>query len=322
MTAMLKTVNSKNAPSEIWPIIIAWGRGAQPSDDERQAIIAWELNNPRGAQLWHLSANSRTLKSNAQIAQALAGRAALLQRVVQGIETHLETYSLPLAGPWTAWIVPLWTFWLPLAQQLDQQQRALKAPFIQGILGGQGTGKTTLTRILNLILGHLGQQSVGLSIDDLYLTYAQRRVLKKQDPRFIWRGPPGTHDIELGIRTLAQLKCAEPAGTFELPQFDKSLHGGQGDRTTPLSIAAPTIVLFEGWFVGTQPVAETVFTVGSPLPEPIVSAADRDFAAECNRKLHDYLPLWNQLDSLLVLAPTDYRRSQQWRQQAEQDMKA
>lgn len=326
----------ENEQPEIWPFIIAWGKGHQPSGAQQKAITTWELGDPDRAKLWHLNTDRQTLKSNQQVTQALNSRAALLQSVVQGIETHPETQSLPVTGPWTDWIVPLWTFWLPLAQQLDQKQRALKAPFIQGILGGQGTGKTTLTQILNLILNHLGQRSAGLSIDDLYLTYAQRLTLQKQDPRFLWRGPPGTHDIQLGLQTLAHIKQATSTDTVMLPQFDKSRHEGQGDRTTPLTIKAPSIVLFEGWFVGTRPVDDAIFdtvltgTNGTEisckkttlLPEPIVSEGDRQFAADCNRLLRDYLPLWGFLDSLIVLSPVDYRLSGQWRQQAEHDMKA
>jgi D-glycerate 3-kinase len=38
--------------------------------------------------------------------------------------------------------------------------------------------------------------------------------------------------------------------------------------------------------------------------------------------LHDYLPLWDQLDSLMVLYPDDYRLSLEWRRQAERQMAA
>ena len=41
-----------------------------------------------------------------------------------------------------------------------------------------------------------------------------------------------------------------------------------------------------------------------------------------NEKLHHYLPLWQRLDSLIVLYPKDYRLSLEWRKQAENQMKA
>lgn len=39
-----------------------------------------------------------------------------------------------------------------------------------------------------------------------------------------------------------------------------------------------------------------------------------------NRRLADYLPLWDRLDRLMVICPEDYRLSKQWRLQAEHQM--
>ncbi len=210
-----------------------------------------------------------------------------------------------------------WELWLPLAEQLILWQNVLQRPLIQGILGGQGTGKTTLTRILAAILSQMGRQVAYLSIDDLYKTYAERQQLQRFEPRFSWRGPPGTHDVELGLAVLQRFH----QGQFPVavPRFDKSLHDGAGDRTQPERVAQADIVLFEGWFVGVRPIDSGQFT---QAPPPIVTAADREFAQMVNHQLQDYLPLWDLLDRWLVLYPTNYRFSQQWRWQAEQQMQA
>lgn len=293
--------------------VIAWGQGQRPSDRQRQQLIDWELGDAMRAEIWQITADN--------VALAIENRAALLRSLSTRLKESPARFPLP--GNWTDWIGPLWTFWLPLAQWLNQAQQTAGTPFIQGILGGQGTGKTTLSQILCLLLEHLGQPAVGLSLDDLYLTYAQRQTLQQQDPRLRWRGPPGTHDIELGWRTLSALKNAAPGEQVALPQFDKSLHQGQGDRTAPLYRLAPKIVLFEGWFVGVRPLEAAVFAdQSSRLPDPIVTDADRQFAQSCNHRLRHYLPLWSFLDSLMVLYPTNYRLSQRWRQQAEHRMKA
>ena len=42
------------------------------------------------------------------------------------------------------------------------------------------------------------------SIDDLYKSHAERQQPQKQDHRLIWRGPPVTHDVNLGIEILEQ----------------------------------------------------------------------------------------------------------------------
>ena len=183
-------------------------------------------------------------------------------------------------------------------------------------MGGQGTGKTTLCIILKLLLNYLGISCATLSIDDLYLTYTERQALQLKDPRLIWRGPPGTHDINLGLQVIEQ--CMQGNGTTKIlmPRFDKSAFNGAGDRTTPEAISKPDILLFEGWFVGVQPLTE----YPDNFPLPIVTEEDRQFTKDNNQRLQSYLPLWDQLDSLIVLYPEDYRYSQQWRKEAEQKM--
>ncbi|AFZ43290.1 glycerate kinase [Halothece sp. PCC 7418] len=210
----------------------------------------------------------------------------------------------------------LWKVWLPLALQIAAKKDQKPSAIIQGILGLQGTGKTTLSTILRLLLNELGYHTVTLSIDDLYKTYADRQQLQKDDPRLVWRGPPGTHDVEIGIELLDQIR--EGKIPISIPRFDKSAFNGMGDRATPEIIHQPIdILLFEGWFIGVQPVAESVFE--SP-PPPITTEADRQFAKDNNRRLTAYLPLWNRLDGLIILSPVDYRLSQRLRKEAEQKM--
>jgi D-glycerate 3-kinase len=204
-------------------------------------------------------------------------------------------------------------FWLPLAHQLVAWHQQANGTLIQGILGGQGTGKTTLASILTQIFHHLGLRVCQISLDDLYKTYADRLLLQQADPRLIWRGPPGTHDVDLGIEILRRLK--QKQYPVAIPRFDKSAWEGMGDRANFESVTEIDIVLFEGWFVGVQPIAPQAFEQALP---PINTESDRAFARDMNTRLQDYLPLWNWLDRLIVLYPTDYRLSQQWRRQAEQ----
>lgn len=216
--------------------------------------------------------------------------------------------ELNLAPP----IETIWNLWLPLAIQIADWRGMLDRCLIQGFLGGQGTGKTTLTRVLTVILKQLGYQAVSWSIDDLYLSYLDRIALRNRDPRLIRRGPPGTHDVQLGINVLSQLQ----QGNFPiaLPRFDKSLHNGEGDRTIPETIDQADIVLFEGWFIGVRPIVSQ-FEIA-----PIVTDSDRQFAQDMNEQLRDYLPLWEMLDRLIVLYVPNYQLSKQWRKQAEHRM--
>ena len=207
--------------------------------------------------------------------------------------------------------------WLPVALNLVTARNILDRTLIQGILGGQGVGKTTLCNVLKLIINYLGFSVATLSIDDLYLTYAERQALQKQDPRSIWRGPPGTHDVNLGLEIIERCLAEDNSSKILIPRFDKSAFNGAGDRTQPEAITKPDILLFEGWFVGVQPITEDCFV--NP-PAPISTCEDIQFAKDNNQRLKAYLPLWQKLDSLIVLYPEDYRLSKQWRREAEQKM--
>ncbi len=212
--------------------------------------------------------------------------------------------------------------YLPLVEQIITWKQEIDRPLIQGIVGGQGTGKTTLCRLLQKILEIAGYAVASLSLDDLYKTYAERQELQIQEPRLRWRGPPGTHDIQLGLDILEQVRTSTSLSershnllserssnspqTIALPRFDKSLWDGMGDRTTPELVKMPDILLFEGWFVGVLPI------IGLENVSP--------FTNYINQQLHAYLPLWEKLDKLILLYPEDYRFCLQWRLQAEQEM--
>jgi D-glycerate 3-kinase len=202
-----------------------------------------------------------------------------------------------------------------LAAQIAKLRQNTSRPIVQGILGGQGTGKTTLALSLISILEEMGYCTVSLSLDDLYKTYSDRVALQTLDPRLIWRGPPGTHDVDLGLSVLDAVRNSK--SQISIPRFDKSAHSGAGDRTTPETFTNIDILLFEGWFIGARPIDPIIFDASIP---PIINAADRAFARDMNQQLVNYLPLWERLDSLIVLYPQDYRYSIQWRKQAEHQM--
>ncbi len=283
-------------PETLWQEMLQnWATsGRRPTEAEWQQLEAWELADPRRCQGLGIDPEN--------ITEMLERRSHLFEAVMGQIG------NLPLTT--------LWHLWIPLAMELAVKQKTLGRPLIQGILGGQGTGKTTMGRMLTLILSQLGAKTLSLSIDDLYKTYTERQQLRETDPRLIWRGPPGTHDVDLGLQVLDRL-LKQPAKPIEVPRFDKSACLGAGDRTDPELVETADIVLFEGWFVGVRPVEEDIW---ANAPEPIITEGDREFARDNNQRLREYLPLWDRLDSLIVLYPVDYRLSLAWRKQAEHEM--
>lgn len=282
-------------------LLKTWVTGQPISSKDLQQLAVWELEDEgRSAAIGISSANVTAL---------ITQRSHLWQSVYP--EVYQFCQKAKLSEPII--IETLWKLWLPLGIKLAAERQKINRPLIQGVLGLQGTGKTTLGYILTLILYALGYKTLSFSLDDLYKTYAERQRLQAEDPRFAWRGPPGTHDLELGITVLDQLRQSKKS--ISIPRFDKSLWRGKGDRIEPEIVETIDIVLFEGWFVGVRPIDDRNF---DSAPPPIQTASDRVFARQINQRLITYLPLWERLDKLLVLYPTDYRFSKQWRQQAEQ----
>lgn len=281
-------------------ILNAWSNGQKPQPTDLDLLEQWELADDQRSTAFGSTPENVRVKMEA--------RSDLFCRLVQ------ENRDFPLLFEQ---LETLWKFWLPLGTQLAEHRQQLGRPLVQGILGGQGTGKTTLGKVLTRILSLFNYDTLSLSLDDLYKTYSERQHLQKADPRLIWRGPPGTHDIELGIQILDQLRQSLPDQIIAIPRFDKSLWRGAGDRTSPEFVTGIDIILFEGWFVGCRPIEPQEFDCP---PVPIKTPSDQQFARDMNEQLNHYLPLWEKLDRLLVLNPVDYRLSKQWRIQAEHDM--
>lgn len=262
----------------------------------------WMLSEPNRAAAFGLTL--------ASVDETIYKFAQLLPRIYPQVEQFwCGDCQIP-----TSPLQTLWRVWMPLAYQIAEAREKLNRPLIQGILGMQGAGKTTLTTVLQIIVEQLGYQCCCLSIDDLYKTYAERQQLQAEDSRLKWRGPPGTHDVDLGIQILDQVRANETDTRIQVPRFDKSAFEGQGDRSGFETIPTADIVLFEGWFVGARPIQPQVF---EQAPSPIDTPADRQFAAEMNQRLQAYLPLWDRLDRLMVLNLADYQLSKQWRKEAE-----
>lgn len=281
-------------------ILQAWAAGEKPQRDGLQQLEELELHDRGRAAAFGVMPDN--------VRDVVEKRSQLYQAIFQ---QNLNLPSLPTR------LELLWNLWLPLATQLVQLHQTLRRPPVQGILGGQGTGKTTLATALTTILDFLGYRTLSLSIDDLYKSYAEREYLREQNPRLIWRGPPGTHDVAVGLEVLQQLRQPQQQEAIAIPRFDKSLWNGAGDRIEPQKVSGVDIVLFEGWFVGCRPVEDSRF---EDTPEPILTAEDRQYARDINHQLQKYVSLWDCLDRLMVFNPVDYRLSKQWRKQAEQEM--
>ncbi len=186
--------------------------------------------------------------------------------------------------------------------------------FTLGVCGAQGAGKTTLVAALAEALTAQELGVATLSLDDLYLPRAARLKLAAEiHPLFATRGPPGTHDVGLGVATIDGLAggAARP-----LPRFDKA-----SDEPVPApwprAPAHTQVLLFEGWCLGARPQPE------ADLAAPI-NALERDedphalWRSFANEQLGGhYQHLFALLDRLVLLAAPGWEVVAEWREQQE-----
>ena len=186
--------------------------------------------------------------------------------------------------------------WKPLATQIARRAVSHK-PLIVGINGAQGTGKSTLCFCLEILLKKRGLRAVTMSMDDIYLTKAERQQLAKEvHPLFATRGVPGTHSPALGMDVIEAVLTGK---AFEMPRFDKS----RDDRALKgETISGPVdVLLFDGWCLGAKPQDK------AELPVPVNALeADEDpdlvWRSVVNMWLEeDYAKLFAQLDMLVML---------------------
>lgn len=210
-------------------------------------------------------------------------------------------------------------YYLSFAQKLISLKQKTSLGIIVGISAIQGVGKTTQGEIMVALLKHLGLSSVSLSIDDHYITHQELNQLREKDPRYIRRGV--THDITLAIKNLTDLKNMQEGFEVKIPIYDKGAKSGDGDRVGFRIISnKPDFIFYDGWMLGVRKVEdETVFEEGLPALDTLEHI---QFAKDVNKKLDEYLPLWDLIDFMSVLYVPDYQISLKWRDQAEEALRA
>ena len=201
-------------------------------------------------------------------------------------------------------------FYAPLGQWVEQRlaERRGGEPFVLGINGAQGTGKSTLADYIREYLANEHDRHTGvLSIDDLYLTRAQRQALAEDiHPLLATRGVPGTHDVELGLSVINSLKRLEPGQSVLVPRFDKSTDDRFPESDWPEVIDPVDLIIFEGWCVGSDsvPDEELAIAINDLEASEDPSGVWRRYV---NQQLKDIYPrLFEMLDALMFMSVPDF----------------
>ena len=156
----------------------------------------------------------------------------------------------------------------PLANQVAAWRSEQAETLVLGLNGAQGCGKSTMADFLSILLRQEhGLSSAVLSIDDLYLTKAEREALASEvHPMFRTRGVPGTHDD--GSRGLGRFRggilcAADPVSVTSIPRFDKGTDDRHATDAWGSFTGRPDVIIFEGWCVD----ARAEESVAEPINE-------------------------------------------------------
>jgi len=196
-----------------------------------------------------------------------------------------------------------------------------KSPLIIGLAGGQGSGKTTISSILSLILKKYFKLKVfKISIDDFYKTKKQREILSKdKHSLLLTRGVPGTHDINIMLDFFRKIKTKN-FKSLKLPKFNKANDDRYKKKHWYKLKSRPDVVIFEGWCVGAKP--QSLRLLKKPI-NALERAYDKSLKWRqfVNLQLKtNYKKLYSQLDSLLYLKVKNFNLLKKWRIKQEEKL--
>ena len=141
-------------------------------------------------------------------------------------------------------------FYIPICDRIYEFYTKRKKSTILGLAGGQGSGKSTIAKILKIILEQKFDLNVLIiSIDDYYKTLKERKKISSKNKLFLTRGVPGTHDVKLLYNHLNMLKKRKYK-PFLSPKFDKSKDDRLNKKNWRKISKIYDIIIFEGWCVG------------------------------------------------------------------------
>jgi D-glycerate 3-kinase len=212
--------------------------------------------------------------------------------------------------------------YIPLAACLAGQVDDHRSTRVIGVNGAQGSGKSTLCKLLQIVLEKgFAKRVVTFSIDDIYLPHAEREELATQvHPLLITRGVPGTHDVDLGLQLLTGLRGLEPGRTLDIPVFDKSIDDRLPEEDFRQVTGPVDLVLFEGWCVGTKPQRDIALSVPVNSLERL---EDPDLAWRhyVNKQLESgYQRLFSEIDFLIMLKIPGMASVMEWRSKQERKL--
>ena len=205
------------------------------------------------------------------------------------------------------------SFLIPLCFWISKKANK-KRPYFVGLAGGQGTGKTTISSLVQIILIKFFRLKVfRISIDDFYKTRKERISLSKRvHPMLLTRGVPGTHDINMMLSFFKKIK-SKKFKKLNLPTFDKAKDDRFNKKYWYDLKNKPDVIIFEGWCVGAKSEKNNTLkkTINSMEKTKDQKQTWRKYV---NQQLKSkYKNLYSQLNCLIYLKASSFSLLQKWR---------
>ncbi|MDC3087973.1 uridine kinase [Candidatus Pelagibacter sp.] len=212
------------------------------------------------------------------------------------------------------------SFLIPLCFWISKKAEK-KRPYFVGLAGGQGTGKTTISSLIRIILTKYFKLNVfRISIDDFYKTRKERINLSKRvHPMLLTRGVPGTHDINMMLNFFKKSKVKK-FKRFKLPTFNKAIDDRYDKNKWYNLKMKPDVIIFEGWCVGAK--SEKSISLKKTI-NSMEKLKDKKqvWRKYVNDQLKSkYKKLYSQLNCLIYLKAKNFSLLQKWRLKQERKL--
>ena len=204
--------------------------------------------------------------------------------------------------------------YIPISFWINNKCKKKGRTLILGLSGSQGSGKTTVTGILQIILKKFFKKNIYIiSIDDFYKTLRDRnRMSQQKHSLFKTRGVPGTHDINL-IKNFFISAKRKKFKKIKLPKFNKSIDDRSKKNYWHNINKRPEIIILEGWCVGAKP--QIISSLRKPV-NILERHEDKDliWRKYANEKLKkEYKEVFAMIDYFIFMKVPNFKIVFKWR---------
>ena len=224
--------------------------------------------------------------------------------------------------PYKSKITCLKKYYIPMSFWIEKKYKEKGKTLFLGFSGGQGSGKTTTSKILKIILKIFFRRKIYVSsIDDFYKTLNDRNNMSaKIHNLFKTRGVPGTHDVNL-IKIFFHYIKKKNFKKIKLPKFSKAKDDRLRKKYWHYIKEKPEIIILEGWCVGAKPQSDNL--IKKPI-NILEKYEDKNllWRKYVNKKLKkEYKNIFAMLDHYIFMKIPNFSLVFKWRLLQEKKLK-